>query len=62
MTPLLLALGVYCTIAVVIFGLANGKNIETERANFIDKAFFLHFAGVVYFWIKASDIWFGWSA
>ncbi len=62
MTPLLLTLGVYCTIAMIILGLHNEKNVDAARANWFDNAFFLHLAGVLYYWIKVSDLWFGWSA
>lgn len=62
MTPLLLALGVYCMIAMIILLIIDSKNVSVDRANFLDNAFFLHLAGVIYFWIKVSDLWLGWSA
>lgn len=63
MTPILLAFGIYCNVALVIYiGVADGKGNSVERANYLDSAFMLHFAGFVYFWVKVSDLWLGWSA
>ena len=63
MTPLFLAFGIYCHVALAIYiGMADGRERPTERANYLDSAFMLHFAGFVYFWVKVSDLWFGWSA
>lgn len=61
MTPLLLALGIYCTL--VVAGLTKmGASNDPDRNNFLDKAYFLHLAGLIYFGVKVSDLWFGWSA
>lgn len=60
MTPLLLAMGIYCTI-VALAG-TKLKSDDLDRANFLDKVFFIHFAGAIYFWVKVSDLILGWSA
>lgn len=60
MTPLLLTLGIYCNFMLPILMRLNSA--DAQRRNFIDNAFFLHLAGLIYFWVKVSDLWFGWSA
>ena len=60
MTPLLLALGVYCHLMVAAVCTANPRDPEDGRL--IDNFLALNLAGIIYFWIKVSDLALGWSA
>ena len=60
MTPLLLALGVYCNFMLGILCSANPSDSEDGRL--VYRAFTATLAGAIYFWIKVSDLIFGWSA
>jgi len=61
MTPLLLALGIHCTLLIVVLTRIGGGS-DSQRNNFLDTAYFLHLAGLIYFGVKVSDLIFGWSA
>lgn len=62
MTPLLLTLGAVAHLGLWFVLSIKPSTADSERANYLDTAVMVYIAWAIYFWIKVSDLIFGWSA